>query len=110
MSDQLLLVFDGTTTQRFEAFHRANPFVYRTLVQLAREWVNRTGQRKLAIKTLYEVARWNLILETSDAEFKLNNSYTAFFARLIMAQEPDLAGMFDLRVSEADLWIAQVTA
>lgn len=103
--DQLPLLFCGTTAAAFEEFNKANPHVYRTLVRLAREWVNETGARKLGIKSLYEVARWRLAIETSDAEYRLNNSYTAFFARLIMQREPDLDGLFDLRASEADNWI-----
>lgn len=105
MTDQLSLTFDATIAERFEEFHRANPHVYRVLVRLAREWVNSTGSRKLGIKSLYEVARWRLAIETSDPEYRLNNSYTAFFARLIMRHEPDLDGLFDLRASEADNWI-----
>lgn len=105
MTDQLLLTFDASIAERFEIFHRENPHVYRTLVRLAREWVNSTGSRKLGIKSLYEVARWRLAIETSDPEYRLNNSYTAYFSRLIMRQEPDLDGLFNLRYSAADDWI-----
>ncbi len=50
------------------------------------------------MKMLYEVTRWEFWLATeSDDEFKLNNNFTAYYARLIMEQEPDLAGMFELR-------------
>lgn len=97
-------------SDRFEEFHRHNPHVYRVLVELARNWVIRTGSRKLAIKTLYERARWELVMSTSDVDFKLNNSYTAYYARLIMGQEPDLRGIFSLRVSEADRWMVESTA
>lgn len=105
---QLAFTFGRDTAQAFEQFHADNPRVYGTLVRLAREWVARTGRHKLGIKTLYERARWEIAIATSDPDYKLNNNYTAFYARLIMAQERDLAGMFDLRVSEADQWIAQV--
>lgn len=104
---QLSLALDVSLGEKFELFHRENPHVYRTLVRLAREWVNQTGQRKIGIKSLYEVARWQLAIESSDPDYRLNNSYTAYFARLIMLQEPDLDGVFDLRCSEADEWIYQ---
>jgi hypothetical protein len=97
--------FDQTIADRFEDFHKANPHVYSTLVWLAKQWRRRTGGRKLGIKTLYERTRWELSLDTNDPDFKLNNNFTAFYARLIMLNEPDLAGMFDLRASEADEWI-----
>ena len=105
MSEQLALLWDGTTAARFEEFHRTNSHVYRTLVTLAREWVSQTGSRKLGIGALYEVARWRLAIETGDPDYRLNNSYRAYFARLIERQEPDLAGLFETRSSAADAWI-----
>lgn len=104
---QLSLWCCSETARRFDEFHADNPRVYDVLVRLAREWVAATGHPKLGIKTLYERARWEIALATSDADFKLNNNWTAFYARLIMHNEPDLDGMFDLRTSEADDWIAQ---
>lgn len=109
-SPQLSLWCCSEIARRFDEFHADNPRVYAVLVRLAREWVNSTGRRKLGIKTLYERARWEIALATSDADFKLNNNFTAFYARLIMAQEPDLDGLFDLRTSEADEWIERVSA
>jgi hypothetical protein len=109
MTAQLALVFDATIADRFEEFHRSNRAVYATLVTLAREWVARTGQHKLGIATLFERTRWEIALATNDPEFKLNNSYRAYYARLIHKQEPDLDGLFDLRASAADAWIAAVS-
>lgn len=105
MTDQMLLVFDGTTAAKFEEFHRQNPIVYTTLVKVARDWVNQHGQRKLGIRMLWEVSRWNLIQATNNVDYKLNDHYTAYYSRLIAAQEPDLADVFELRRSPADAWI-----
>ena len=105
MSDQLALCLDETA---FDRFHADNPKVYEVLVRLAREWVGQFGGHKLGIATLYETARWQITLATNDAEFRLNNNWRSYYARLIMAQEPDLAGLFDLRASKADEWIAGV--
>ncbi len=89
--------------ERFTDFHRKSPEVYSTLVALARQWVAATGRRRLGIATLFERARWELAITTSDPDFKLNNSYRAYYARLIMAREPDLVDLFAVRTSEADL-------
>lgn len=91
-----------TLADRFTAFHTESPEVYRTLCTLARQWVYRTGRHRIGIATLYERARWELAMSTCDPDFKLNNSYRAYYARLIMAQERDLAGLFELRKSDAD--------
>lgn len=89
----------------FAAFHYLNRHVYRVLVALARQWVSLTGRGKLGIGALYERARWELAVTTMDPDYKLNNNFRAYYARMIMAFEPDLDGMFDLRSSDADEWL-----
>jgi len=82
----------------FWTFHRDNPHVYAVLTRLAREWMAVHGQGRLGIGMLFERARWDIIMATRDVlGFKLNNNHRAFYARLIMTQEPDLADVFALR-------------
>jgi hypothetical protein len=64
---------------KFEKFHEANPHVYELLVQLAREYIRRTGQRKLGIGMLWERLRWEMAISTT-GDFKLNNNYRAHYA------------------------------
>lgn len=90
--------------ERFEQHHRDNPIVYETLLKLARTWISRRPGTKLGIAMLYENARWEIALATSDPEFKLNNNFKAFYARLLEIQEPELRGIFEFRDSEADAW------
>lgn len=97
-----LFSLDPTTADKFDDFHRNNPHVYSLLVGLSREWIATTGIAKLGMKMLFERARWNLAIATKSADFKLNNDFTPFYARLIMDQERDLAGIFSLRRSAAD--------
>lgn len=104
---QPCLPFGQSLADQFEAFHAANPKVYIVLIRLAREWIRTTGRRKIGIGALFERARWEIAIETSDPDFKLNNNYRAFYARLIMHDHPDLAGVFELRTSEADAWAAE---
>jgi hypothetical protein len=81
----------------FLEFHRQNPEVYDHLVGLARRSRDR-GCRKTGIGHLWEVMRWHVRLENvGEPDFKLNNNYRSRYARLIMAQEPDLLGFFELR-------------
>jgi hypothetical protein len=101
------LPFGLTLADRFDQFHEDNPDVYRVLVRLAREWISRTGRRHLGIKALCERARWEIAIATNDPDYKINNNYTAFYARLIMLQEKDLRDIFHLRESEADEWILE---
>jgi hypothetical protein len=107
MTQQLSLSYAATVGQRFDEFHAANPNVYDTLVRLAREWIDTTGRRKLAIATLFERARWEIALATNDPDYKINNNYKPYYARLIMARNQTLDGLFDLRASDADEWLAE---
>lgn len=87
-----------TLHEKFEAFHEANPQVYVELVTLARQALKR-GYKTYSINSLFEVVRWQRDispLATTD-EFKLNNNFRSRYARLIMEQEPDLAGFFETR-------------
>lgn len=97
-----LLCGPTSLVQRFRDFHENNPIVYATLVRLAREWVRQTGRRRLGIAALWERMRWELSIKTTEESPRLNNDYKAFYSRLIMAQEEDLAGVFETRASVAD--------
>lgn len=95
-------MFDLFNTDRiehaFNEFHAEHPEVYRQLVRLAREWRSH-GHAKLGIATLFEKLRWEWHvsgLEDKDG-FKLNNNYRALYARKIMADNPDLDGLFEIR-------------
>jgi hypothetical protein len=41
--------------------------------------------------------RWHVDIETTDKEFKINNNYAAFYARLFITRHPTAAGFFNLR-------------
>ena len=86
----------GSPDALFLTFHEENPHLYRELVKLARE-LKAAGHRRYSIKGLYETLRYRWSLRTKGEPVKLNNNYTAHYARLIMAQERDLEGFFSTR-------------
>lgn len=88
---------------RFKHFHVTNPWVFDSLVNLARELVAE-GQQRLGIRMLWEVARWQRIRATKDAssDYKLNDHYHSRYVRLIQATCPDLADAFETRKLRAD--------
>jgi hypothetical protein len=86
----------------FADFHLANPHVYAKLVEIGRELIAR-GVKKFSITSLYERLRWQIWTNVyTDDDYKLNNNYQAFYARLITEEEPDFAGIFTFRTSRAD--------
>ena len=96
---------EATIEERALDFHYRNPLVYQELRRLALTLYYR-GHKHFGCKMLIEQMRWNWAERTSDMSgFKLNNSYVAFYARLLMAQEPELAGVFNTRTTKGDLVI-----
>jgi hypothetical protein len=81
---------------RFARFDAAHPEVYAELRRLALDKV-REGATRLGIKALWEEARWCLGLQCSDGLYKLNNDYTAPMSRKLMANEPELVDVFEVR-------------
>lgn len=82
---------------KFQEFHKNNPHVYDILVRLARQ-AKKTGKIKMSVVLLVQVARWELMFTTkSDDGYKINNSFTSRYARLIMENEEDLDGFFEIR-------------
>ena len=99
-SEQLELIYsrkDLTIDERFAAFHKQNPHIYRKLVNLCRE-VKAARHETYSVKALFERLRWWHHIELKSKEpFLLNNDYTARYARAIMLCEPDLKDFFETR-------------
>jgi len=88
---------NASIRDNFEAFHAANPRVYLELRRLALTLWER-GHKQIGIAMLFEQMRWEWYARTTDTSgFKLNNNYRAYYARLLMEREPELAGFFTTR-------------
>ena len=90
----------GKLEKAFWEFHFKHPEVYKTLVHFARQWRDRRGPDAICgIGALYERARWEMWFESLDgtAPPKLSNNHRAFYSRMIMQRNPDLAGIFNLK-------------
>ena len=82
--------------ERFDAFHAANPHVFERLRRAALLAVS-CGVERLSVAKLAEDLRADPTVATSGDEFKVNNSFRAPFARLLMASDARLAGKFEVR-------------
>ena len=88
-----------TIQERFAAFDRANPHVYRLLVRFAFE--AKARRTRYSLKALFERIRWHVQIETGGEEFKLNNLYTSRYARKLIAEYPEFEGFFETRELKA---------
>lgn len=78
---------------KFKADH---PEVGAELERLAMQ-LRARGFKRYSLKALFEVLRYHRAIDCRDGEFKLNNNFTAFYARELMARNPELEGFFELR-------------
>ena len=84
--------------EKFLEFHAKHPEVYAALSRFSHQWRDRKGPyARLGIKMVIERVRWELALGARDESPRLNNNHSAFYARVLMAQEPALEGMFFLK-------------
>lgn len=86
--------------QAFDAFHASNPQVYLNLRALALE-ARAAGVVRGNIALLTERLRASAVA-TTGGPYKVDNSFRAFYARLLMANEPALQGFFQIRAERHD--------
>jgi hypothetical protein len=98
---QSRFAFEQTSSRGFADYHAANPHVYAAMRRFALE-AKHAGRKHLGIGAVTERVRWETMVEGRGDSFKVNNNWRAFYARLLMEQEPELRGFFEVRRSKAD--------
>jgi hypothetical protein len=89
-----------TIQDAFERFHAQNPEVYDLLRKFALEALG-AGRTKMGIKFIIERIRWEMLVVTRGNEFNINNNFSSRYARKLMAEVPELDGVFELRTLKA---------
>jgi hypothetical protein len=87
---------EQTIQDKFEIYHQDNPHVYELFKKYARMARDR-GFNKFSAKAIFERLRWHYMIETSGDVFKLNNNYTAHYARMLMDDDEAFDGFFETR-------------
>lgn len=84
--------------ERFERFHRANPWVLEYLERLAAGMIEK-GRGRVSVKMLWEVARWQRFHEAvaEPGDFAFNNDFHARYVRLIVERHPEWRDKFEMR-------------
>ena len=94
---RMLSRFEMSALERdFWLFHYANPRVYELYKQFARKAIDR-GYRRFSSDLLCHRIRWEVMLETTDPDFKINDHHTAYYARLWLIDHPNEVKLFSLR-------------
>ena len=85
----------------FLEFDAKNPVVYELFDKYARKLLQ-AGAKKIGANMIIEIIRYFEIVETTDAKYKINNNYGAYYARQWMARNPQHKGFFRTRVCDGD--------
>lgn len=91
-----------TIKEQFKAFDKANPHIYKLFRKFTRIARN-AGLPKYSADAILHRIRWHLDVEVIHTEadidpFKINNNYSAHYARKMMKRNPAFQGFFETRV------------
>ena len=89
-------LFRKSLDQKFDEYHADNPGVYAKFVAYA-EQLKSAGRTRIGAKAIVERIRWDSLVAAIDGDYKINNSYTSRYVRLVSKERPDLAPLFALR-------------
>jgi len=81
---------------KFVDFHAKNPHVYELFERYTFD-VIRLGIKKIGAKMIMERLRWEIMFETTDVDFKINNTLTAYYARHFVSKNPDFKYIFNFK-------------
>jgi len=82
--------------ERFKLFHETNPHVYTELERRAWALVG-AGVGRIGIAMMFESMRYDYAIQTQGDPYKLNNSFRAFYARLLRDEGPELRSLIEVR-------------
>lgn len=82
----------------FLAYHQKYPEIWKHFERLSLMVWN-TGRRKYGAQTIVHNIRWHVEIENRGEDFKINNEFIAYYARVFLIKYPEAAeaGFFELR-------------
>jgi hypothetical protein len=80
----------------FETYDKEHPRVWELFLHFAIK-TKAKGYKNYSAKAIFELARWHEGIPLGDDGFKLNNIYTADYARKLMNLKPEFVGFFRTR-------------
>lgn len=84
----------------FIKYHEENPAVYEEFKKYAFQLINR-GYKRIGSKQIFEVIRWHSMV-SGKGQYKIDNSFTADYARKFEKDFPHHFGIFSKRLCKSD--------
>jgi hypothetical protein len=81
---------------RFWEFHEANPKVYELFDRFTKQVIRR-GHKNFSSDAILHRIRWETNVATNGDKFKINDHFSAYYARLWLENNPDHDGFFRTR-------------
>lgn len=82
--------------ERFLRFHREHPEVWRLFCVYADAM--RAKRPRYSADAILHRVRWEIALRATDGSFKINDHYSAYYARMYIATHPGSHGFFAFRL------------
>ena len=83
------------TKKDFQEFHKSNPNIYDMFVKFSLAAAVRN--KNYSARGIFHRIRWETSVHSDDTAFKLNDIWTAYYARKFMEDHQELKGFFRLR-------------
>lgn len=90
-----------TIDEAFVIFDKDNPQIYQLFVRFAIQAINK-GMKRIGGRFLFERIRWEVYVETSAQDYKINNNFAPHYVRKFIREYPDWANRFETRRLRAD--------
>jgi hypothetical protein len=87
---------DAQTVDKFLAWHKQRPEVWKAFESCALELVHR-GVKRYGAKAIAEIVRYHRLMETAKDDFVLNNNFVAYYARIWALKYPHHKEFFEFR-------------
>ena len=86
---------------KFEAYHQAHPGIYQRFKDLALRLIEQ-GKTHYGAKTIMEVIRYHTDADSRPgSKFKIDNSFSAYYARKFADDHPEHKHFFSMRQLKA---------
>lgn len=97
-------LFDNPQTlSEYEAYDREHPDIWREFENVALSLIA-SGVEHYGAKAIMEVVRFHRTIDSTATEpFKINNNFTAYYARKFMRKYPMYDGFFETRKARVEV-------
>lgn len=86
----------------FIQYDKENPQIWEAFQRYAGQ-LRATGRKRIGAKLIMERIRWDSAIGGHGDFFKINNNYTAGYARKMIEYDPDFATLFQTRENKGQL-------